>query len=177
MGMVNRLFRVGKYGKFLTYRKNKMCFICVSHRKNWSGYPLIMLGDKRIRAHRYVFYVVFGRWPKGILRHTCDNRDCINPTHLIEGTRRLNSKDAVVRKRFPTGEDHWMTSLKEEDVLKIFHAKKSLNELAKIYGVCAETISNIKRGKTWSWVTKGHPNEIRNRKNILKEEELIRVIN
>lgn len=37
--------------------------------------------------------------PPMVVRHTCDNRKCINPEHLVPGTHRENMKDMVERGR------------------------------------------------------------------------------
>jgi len=137
------------------------CHICTSHGVNDSGYPIIYLGKKAERVSRYVFSKTFGYWPTRIVRHSCDCRRCINPNHLFEGSRRDNSADAVVRKRFPVGEKHWSTSLSDSDVLYIFKSKKDSKFLAKKYGVHRDTINNIKSGRTWSWITMNKPRTMR----------------
>jgi hypothetical protein len=53
-------------------------------------------------VHRAVYLAVHGELPPPPLeiRHTCDNRLCCNPRHLIPGTRRDNMADMVVRGRW-----------------------------------------------------------------------------
>ena len=51
-------------------------------------------------AHRWAYTQAYGPIPTGkILRHTCDNRRCIEPTHLITGTWMENMQDAKDRGR------------------------------------------------------------------------------
>ena len=51
-------------------------------------------------VHRDVYEAVKGPIPKGFLvRHTCDVRLCVNPDHLVLGTKRDNILD--VRDREP----------------------------------------------------------------------------
>lgn len=55
-------------------------------------------------AHRIAFYIANGYLTKGLLiRHICNNRACVNPTHLIEGTQKDNMQDMVKAGRALTG--------------------------------------------------------------------------
>ncbi len=47
------------------------------------GYSQATIGGKTVRVHRYVYEKVYGSIPHGLqIHHTCENRDCLNPTHL-----------------------------------------------------------------------------------------------
>ena len=48
--------------------------------------------------HRKVHYIRTGEWPE-VVRHTCDNARCIEPTHLISGTQADNVADMDERGR------------------------------------------------------------------------------
>jgi hypothetical protein len=69
-------------------------------RRNKYGYGEIDIpGVRQTRnAHRVVFFLIHDRWPN-VVRHTCDNRPCCNPSHLIAGTIADNIHDMYERGR------------------------------------------------------------------------------
>ena len=81
------------------YIDSNGCWICISHKKDQCGYPIVnRLGFQR--CHRYSYYLAKGDIPKGlVIRHTCDNPNCINPDHLILGTQTDNVEDIYDRDR------------------------------------------------------------------------------
>lgn len=57
-------------------------------------------GGKKHQAHRFVFEMINGPLAEGeVVRHTCDNSLCCNPTHLIRGTKSENERDKYMRDR------------------------------------------------------------------------------
>jgi hypothetical protein len=131
------------------------CHICISHSKNKQGYPQIMRDGKHQRMNRYVYEQNFGKIPQGmVIRHSCDNRACINPKHLLLGTQKDNIQDAIRRDRNAKGEMIGSAKLSREEVLEIFNSKKKNVDLAKKYGVSAMAISYIQNKINWKQITK-----------------------
>lgn len=66
-----------------------------------SGYGSFGIGyPENIAAHRYSWMLHSGEIPDGkIVRHTCDNRPCVNPAHLRLGTKADNFVDMMERGR------------------------------------------------------------------------------
>ena|SRR5208282_2892806 len=64
------------------------------------GYGQIIHRDKFILAHHLSWFIHRGEWPlinkKGkYLMHTCDTRQCVRIDHLVKGTPKENSQDAI----------------------------------------------------------------------------------
>lgn len=67
------------------------------------GYGMIGKGSAgagSILAHRASYEIYVGPIPEGVdVRHTCDHPWCVNPNHLVLGTRSNNMDDMHSRKR------------------------------------------------------------------------------
>ena len=51
-------------------------------------------------AHIVAYELFVGPVPKGqLLMHTCDNRKCVNPEHLVPGTKQENNDDTSAKGR------------------------------------------------------------------------------
>lgn len=72
-----------------------------SANKNPGGYGQLRISGKTHKAHRVSFELFNGIKPKLNVLHSCDNRSCINPAHLREGTQAENVQDSIARNR------HW----------------------------------------------------------------------
>jgi len=129
------------------------CWNITSHKPLRSGYVQLNRGEDRGLAHRVHYVKYKGEIPKGlIVRHTCDNRLCINPDHLIVGTYKDNMQDAIDRNRNQYGERHAKAKLKEVDVINIRTSKESTRALATKYNMGYGYIWRVRKGEFWSRV-------------------------
>jgi len=117
-------------------------------RKNDDGYGVITKGRAPYLAHRAAYEVWTGPIPSGhLIRHTCDNRQCINPEHLLTGMPVDNTRDAVERQRMANGERHGMHKLTDHEVsaMRCEYARGGVTQraLARRYGCSQAQVSNV----------------------------------
>ena len=114
---------------------------------NQKGYGLISVAGRLTKAHRAAYQCYVGEIPTGLfVCHTCDNRKCINPSHLFVGTHRDNMRDMVKKGRSKFDEKHSMARLKNyqrQEIIELRREGKSAREIARMYGVHNSTVLRI----------------------------------
>lgn len=130
------------------------CQLITSRFIDRDGHVQIRVNGVYEYAHRLSYEQTYGSIPSGmIVRHKCDNGNCINPEHLELGTHADNVEDRVNRKRSATGKRNGRTKLTEEQAKFIKYDTEHKNsELAEKFDVDRRTISLIKSGKNWSYL-------------------------
>lgn len=113
----------------------------------------------RRKAHRMAWEFTYGEIPKGqCVCHTCDVRNCVNPSHLFLGTTAENNYDMLAKGRGvnPKGEAHGMSRLSVLEVCEIKALAKPGNysSLARDFGVSVQQISRIANGQQWRCLAK-----------------------
>lgn len=102
-------------------------------------------------AHRKVWMDAYGDIPKGmVVRHKCDNRECVNLEHLELGTHRQNMEDRANRNRYH-GEQVPNSKLTEQQVreIKKLKGQMSSRKVAPMYDINFNTVLGIWKGKLW----------------------------
>lgn len=126
------------------------------------GYGYMRMNVKKWFAHRLSFHLFVKDISnsKNVIMHSCDNRSCVNPTHLKLGTQAENIKDMIYKNRKPLGEKLSFAKLKEEDVIMIRnvfdHTKENrdrvFQNLANELKVSRATIYKVGFRKNWKHI-------------------------
>lgn len=100
-------------------------------------HPRVIYNGVAMPLSRAVWIYYRGEIPKGlVVKHSCDNRRCINIAHLSIGTQSENLKEAVERGRIPVGGRHYL-------------ARKVVNRLTgQVFGSIKEAGESIGMKKT-----------------------------
>ncbi|HZR21500.1 MAG TPA: HNH endonuclease signature motif containing protein [Verrucomicrobiae bacterium] len=115
-------------------------------------YGVVTYNGKTANVHRVSYKVFHGTIPKGlVVRHICDVSFCVNPAHLLLGTRKDNAADMVRRNRFWHKLDpSAVATIREEygpEGGRITH-----RELGDKNGVHANTVHKLLNFETWGHV-------------------------
>lgn len=112
-----------------------------------------------LSTHRVAYKIWVGDIPKGLyVLHRCDNRLCIEPSHMYLGTHQDNMNDMMKKNRQNKrpGALHHMTNFTEKEIIEIRRLWKEGLEtqtgLSRKYKVGLSTIHNIVRRKTWAHI-------------------------
>lgn len=102
---------------------------------------------KTLLAHRYAWFLAYGRWPKDKLLHHCDNPPCCEVTHLFEGTDADNMLDAKRKGRIAVGERHGNCKFPNSVVKQVRAARGSIRGIAAEFGMSTCNVSLIRNNK------------------------------
>lgn len=110
---------------------------------------------KQIYAHRLSYMIHKGEIPDDKeVCHTCDNPQCVRPSHLFLGSRKDNLQDMKSKGRHLNGSRNSQSKLTDVKVRQIHIDSKSMSQskLAKCYGVSQGTIWKILNGIRWEHI-------------------------
>lgn len=130
-------------------------------KRGKGGYGYTQFMGRQYLAHRLAYALNEFLHPDAlrgiVIRHKCDNPECINVEHLEPGTQKDNAEDKVKRGRSLRGEAvatskltaSMVAEIKASYIPRSRHANQY--QLAKRFGVSQAEVSHILAGKRWSY--------------------------
>lgn len=122
------------------------------------GYGQMSFEGRPITVHTYSWNLHFGDQGGLYVLHRCDNKACVNPSHLFLGTRRDNADDRDAKGRQAKGEQNGMARLTEDTVKWIkesyipYSRKYGARAIARMLGISKGTVFDILAGRRWSYL-------------------------
>lgn len=134
-----------------------------------TGYGRFGTGPQRADAHVAAFVRANGYRPP-IVRHSCDTRACVRPTHLLAGTQHDNLLDATERGSIPkatrrherraplkavAGTANGNAVLTDAAVVEMrarYAGRESVRSLAVKFGISKSQVHNVVTGASWRHV-------------------------
>ena len=127
------------------------------------GYGVFKVDGKTKGAHRQSWELHKGVIPKGLLvLHKCDNRGCVNPSHLFLGSHSDNMKDVQMKGRLKLPEGVKFTNGRipvnrslscEEDIVRvkflIKSRKSTLKKVSEDNGIPYQLLRDINCGRVY----------------------------
>lgn len=123
---------------------------------NWTGsmcgngYGQIAIGRLAKLAHRVSYQIYVGPIPRGLfICHRCDNKACVNPSHLFAGTRAQNTADMILKGRQSRGETHPSSKLTKQQADMIRMDARPSRVIGQEFGIASSSVCAIRRGDHW----------------------------
>lgn len=128
---VNPTSGYGTFSETIGYRKDQKVY---AHRKSW------MIHNMKELPRQEMFWVI---------KHECNNKLCVNPSHLTYAKKKSNAEDAVRDNLIPRGEHNGNAKLYDSEVeliRKLINAGIKQKIIAAMFKITQTTVSNIKSG-------------------------------
>lgn len=117
-------------------------------------------GSRRMFKASRLSLMLAGRFPPADMSvcHKCDNPICVNPDHLFLGSHADNMADCALKGRTSRryGETASNARLSAHDVADIIASNDDRRSIAGRYRIHVGHVCNIKTGRRWPHMPRGH---------------------
>jgi len=123
-----------------------------------NGYGNFHKDGKTHYSHRIAWEIEHGEEPSDYVLHKCDNRKCVNPSHLFLGTAKENTQDMIRNNRMSRrdGEYNNQNVVSSKQVEQIKHLlqenSETISSIAQRFGVKYDVVWHIATNRTWKSV-------------------------
>jgi hypothetical protein len=126
------------------------CWVWSGRRDAWGyGKVRLRIDGRRVekQAHRLMYEAWVGHIPPGlVIRHTCDNRICMNPSHMELGTHADNYRDMVERGRVRHGKR--LSTERQAEIRARWLRGETRRSICESMGHTPQTVRRVLRGVT-----------------------------